>query len=208
MRVEVLMVDRLCRRAGDRARRYSDPMRADPSSPVVLVLASGRGERFIASGGQGSKLQALLAGKPVLQWTLDAVRASGLPFHVEDAGHPGMGDSIAAAVRATRDARGWLVLPGDLPLVRAETLRAVAAALAGRDVVIPTYRGERGHPVGFSARCGEALAALSGPQGAASVVRAMGAVEMDVDDEGVVVDVDTVEALDRAEGLVRQRGAA
>src|SRR3954467_10452643 len=116
------------------------------TGPVVLVLASGKGERFVASGGQGSKLQALLAGKPVLAWTLDAVRGSGLPFHVEDAGHPGMGDSIAAAVRATRDAGGWLVLPGDLPLVKPQTLLTVAAALAHADVVVPVFRGERGHP--------------------------------------------------------------
>ena len=93
--------------------------------PVVLVLASGRGERFRASGGIGHKLQALLRGKTVLQHTLAAVRASGLPWHLEDAGHPGMGDSIAAAVRATADAPGWLVLPGDLPLVQGATLRAV-----------------------------------------------------------------------------------
>jgi len=31
------------------------------NSPIVLVLASGRGERFIASGGAGSKLDAMLA---------------------------------------------------------------------------------------------------------------------------------------------------
>ncbi|MGH6625834.1 MAG: nucleotidyltransferase family protein, partial [Burkholderiaceae bacterium] len=37
------------------------------SSPVVLVLASGRGERFAASGGTVHKLQALLRGQPVLQ---------------------------------------------------------------------------------------------------------------------------------------------
>src|SRR6476620_5937213 len=116
--------------------------------PTVLILASGRGERFKASGGKVHKLQALLAGKPVLQHTLDAVRASGLPWHVEDAGHPGMGDSIAAAVRATRDAGGWLVLPGDLPLVRPDSLRQVAAALGEHEVVVPTFKGERGHPVG------------------------------------------------------------
>ena len=33
------------------------------NSPVVIVLASGRGERFIAAGGTGSKLRALLAGR-------------------------------------------------------------------------------------------------------------------------------------------------
>ncbi|MEO7548204.1 MAG: nucleotidyltransferase family protein, partial [Ramlibacter sp.] len=37
------------------------------ADPVVIVLASGRGERFIASGGSGSKLHALLLGKPVLE---------------------------------------------------------------------------------------------------------------------------------------------
>ena len=142
------------------------------ASPVVLVLASGRGERFIASGGTGSKLHALLAGKPVLQHTLDAVRASGLPWHLEDQGHEGMGDSIAAAVRATKDAGGWLILPGDLPLVRPETLQAVAAALSRHTVVLPHYQGRRGHPVGFAASCRDALLLLKGPEGAAPVARA------------------------------------
>ena len=34
---------------------------ADPATPVpvVLVLASGRGERFLASGGRGAKLWEL-----------------------------------------------------------------------------------------------------------------------------------------------------
>ena len=41
--------------------------------PVVLVLASGRGERFLASGGSTHKLQADLGGRTVLQRTLDAV---------------------------------------------------------------------------------------------------------------------------------------
>ena len=171
--------------------------------PVVLVLASGRGERFVASGGSGPKLQALLGGKPVLERTLDAVRASGLPWHVEDAGHPGMGDSIAAAVRATRDAPGWLVLPGDLPLVQPATLRAVADALAQAEVVVPTFGGQRGHPVGFTAPCGDALAALSGPKGAASVLQARAVTELAVGDDGILVDIDTVQALAQAERRLR-----
>ena len=36
-----------------------------PLPPTVLVLASGRGRRFAASGGAGNKLDALLHGKPV-----------------------------------------------------------------------------------------------------------------------------------------------
>jgi molybdenum cofactor cytidylyltransferase len=173
------------------------------TAPVVLVLASGRGERFIASGGSGSKLRALLGGRAVLEHTLDAVRASGLAWHLEDEGHPGMGDSIAAAVRATPNAGGWLILPGDLPLVRPQTLQAVADTLRGQAVVLPCYRGRRGHPVGFSASCREALLRLRGAEGAAPVVRAQAAanaaLQLEVDDAGIVTDIDTLADLAEAE---------
>lgn len=173
------------------------------SLPTVIVLASGRGERFSASGGSGHKLEAKLALKTVLRHTLDAVQASGLPWHLEDAGHPGMGDSIAAAVRATAQATGWLILPADLPLIQSDTLCAVAAALKGRDVVVPVYRGQRGHPVGFSATCRLALLNLKGNQGAAPVVRSYTAIELIVDDIGCITDIDTVDDLRAAEQLLR-----
>jgi molybdenum cofactor cytidylyltransferase len=176
------------------------------STVTVLVLASGRGERFVASGGRGSKLQALLGGRPVLERTLAAVRASGLAWHVEDAGHAGMGDSIAAAVRATQAAPGWLVLPGDLPLVQPDSLRRVAQALASHEVVLPVYGGQRGHPVGFGAASRDALLALSGAEGAASVVRAAaqrgGTHQLVLDDPGIVTDIDTLKDLEAAERLI------
>lgn len=175
-------------------------------APVVLVLASGRGERFIASGGSGSKLQALLAGKPVLQHTLDAVRASGLPWHLEDAGHAGMGDSIAAAVRATQDAGGWLVLPGDLPLVRPTSLQRVAAALAGQPLVLPVHQGQRGHPVAFDARFAAQLLALAGAEGAAAIVRAHAPYLLELDDPGIVTDIDTLQDLAAVQRRLRLSG--
>ncbi|TSA10154.1 MAG: nucleotidyltransferase family protein [Comamonadaceae bacterium] len=170
--------------------------------PVVIVLASGRGKRFLASGGTGSKLQAMLAGKPVLQHTLAAVQASGLPWHLEDSGQAGMGDSIAAAVRSTPDAAGWLILPGDLPLIQSQTLLAVAAALQEHGVVLPSYSGQRGHPVGFAADCRQALLELSGEQGALGVVRSRAAFELPVADAGCVHDIDTLDDLRRAESLL------
>jgi len=176
--------------------------------PVVLVLASGRGERFVASGGRGSKLQALLAGRTVLDHTLAAVRASGLPFHVEDAGHPGMGDSIAAGVRATADAAGWLVLPGDLPLVTPQSLRAVAAALERASIIVPFHRGTRGHPVAFGAVYGPLLRGLTGAEGAAAIVRSGQPLKLELEDEGIVMDIDTVDDLARAEALLLRRRAS
>ncbi len=172
------------------------------AGPTVLVLASGRGERFLASGGKTHKLQALLGGRSVLQHTVQAVRDSGLPWHLEERPHPGMGDSIAAAVRATADAAGWLVLPGDLPLLRSTTLLSIAAQMASDDVVVPTYEERRGHPVGFGRNCRQELMHLRGEHGAASVVRAHGARLFAVEDIGVVTDIDTVEDLRRAEALL------
>ncbi len=156
----------------------------------------------MASGGTTHKLQAWLGDKTVLQHTLDAVRASGLPWHLEDAGHPGMGDSISAAVRATSQASGWLIVLGDLPLIRASTLRSLALALTSQDVVIPTYQGQRGHPVGFSARCRESLLSLTGDRGAASVVKMFGGVEVPLDDIGIVSDIDTIADLKRVKRLI------
>jgi molybdenum cofactor cytidylyltransferase len=184
--------------------------------PTVLILASGRGERYLASGGTTHKLQAFLkgnsAGKTVLQHTLDAVKASGLPWHVEDAGHPGMGDSIAAAVRNTPDAAGWLILPADLPLIQPSTLLQVAEALQSNDVVMPCYapenstaEPERGHPVGFGAVCKQDLLNLSGNKGAAGVIIAYPAIKLIVNDVGIITDIDTVDDLARAEALLKLR---
>jgi molybdenum cofactor cytidylyltransferase len=174
--------------------------------PTVIVLASGRGERFIASGGQVHKLQALLGGKKIIDWTLDAVRASGLPFHIEDAGHPGMGDSISAAVRATPDANGWLILPADLPLIQPATLLAVAQGLQQAAACYPSHAGQRGHPIGFSAQLGLELAKLQGNHGAVQVFTAQAAMKIIVDDVGCVTDIDTLQDLERAQKLLTAVG--
>lgn len=173
--------------------------------PTVLVLASGRGERFKASGGSTHKLQAILGGQTVLERTLAAVQASGLPWHLEQQGLPGMGDSIAAAVAATPHANGWLVLPADLPLVRSDTLLAVAQALASHSVVVPVFDGMRGHPVGFDASCRAELLNLKGNRGGALVVSVRTAIELIVNDAGITFDIDTVQDLEQAENWLLSR---
>ena len=174
------------------------------SLPLILVLASGRGERFLASGGTSNKLQADLGGKSVLQRTLDAVRDSGLQWHLEVGEHPGMGDSIAAAVHATPNAPGWMVLQADLPMIRPQTLASIARANMGQhDVLVPEFKGQHGHPVRFTSYCGEALAALQGIRGAASVVVARSSKKMPVNDAGIVMDIDTLDDLRHARELLR-----
>jgi molybdenum cofactor cytidylyltransferase len=143
------------------------------------------------------------------------VRESGLHCHVvrpdmlpEGGTQSGMGDSIAAGVAATAGAPGWLILPADLPLIRATTLRQIAF-MTGHAVVVPVFRGQRGHPVRFAADCGPELTNLKGNQGAAQLIRARAAIDsvafVDVEDEGCVTDVDTLDDLRRAEALLAQR---
>ena len=183
--------------------------------PTVVVLASGRGERFLAAGGTSHKLDAMLDGASVLSRTLNAVRASGLPWHLERAVHAGMGDSLAAAVQATvPKASGWLILPGDMPLIEPQSLREVATALQSMNAsaeaaVVPTVGGEQGHPVAFTAACGKSLMALSGDVGARGLLQALrsqGQVrQIALEDEGAILDVDTPEDLCRAEQIWRAR---
>jgi molybdenum cofactor cytidylyltransferase len=180
-------------------------------TPTVIVLAAGKGERFKASGGIHDKLETLLCGQRVRDHVLAAVRASGLPYHVVERAHtahlanPGMGDSIASGVAATPQAQGWLILPADLPLIQASSLLAVAKALQQHPVVVPCYQGQKGHPVGFQAACGPALMHLRGDQGARAVVAANAFVQLALDDEGVVLDVDTVELQDLAKSRITKR---
>ena len=105
----------------------------------------------------------------------------------------GMGASLAAGVRATPDANSWLVALGDMPWIAASTYEAVTRALDADDasIVAPAHRGVRGHPVGFAAHHFDALAALDGDTGARALFASAPVRLLDVDDPGIVRDVDT-----------------
>jgi len=121
----------------------------------------------------------------------------------------GMGHSLAAGVQAEPNADGWVVALGDMPRVRPDTIRAVAeklateASITGASIVVATYRGERGHPVGFGARFREELLSLSGDTGARALLKqhADQVAHLDLDDPGVLQDVDTSSDLARLTGV-------
>jgi molybdenum cofactor cytidylyltransferase len=185
------------------------------SRPTVVVPAAGRGSRF---KGPAHKLEQHLGEGSVLGSTLRHAVASHLPVVVVttaalaplaaqvvaardvvvvDAFAPdyGLGSSIAAGVAARADAPGWLVLPGDMPLVQPATLLAVAAALEHHAVAYAQYHGRQGHPVGFAAELYSDLIRLAGDEGARRIVARYPAVGVDVEDAGVLLDVDTADDL-------------
>lgn len=96
----------------------------------------------------------------------------------------------------------------DHPLVRVETVRCLIEAwrTSKADVVRPAFGGRHGHPVVFARRMFPLLLATDPETGARAVVRApdVSRVDVEVDDPGVFVDVDTPDDFARlSEGPVR-----
>ncbi|WP_025602504.1 nucleotidyltransferase family protein [Burkholderia sp. WSM2230] len=183
-----------------------------------LLLAAGVGSRFDPHGVQNKLLARLPDGTPVAEEAahrlllavpnvLAVVRpgAEALARLLNDAGcdvafapaaERGMGASLAAGIRASRDAEGWIVALADMPRIQTSTIEAVARALdGGACLVAPFYAGQRGHPVGFGGEHREALLSLDGDSGARSLLASERVMRIDVDDAGILRDVDTPEDL-------------
>jgi len=180
-------------------------------SIVGILLAAGEGRRF----GAGKLVHRLDDGTPMalasarrLTAALDDVIAvvadsrsevaellddAGLCIVVNPLAGEGMGTSIACGVAARPGAEAWIIALGDMPYVPQSAIRAVVDRLSGgADIAAPHYRGQRGHPVGFSRRHATALMRLRGDEGARAVLnRHRQSLELiEVHDPGVVLDID------------------
>ena len=105
----------------------------------------------------------------------------------------GMGHSLAAGVAAASAADAWLIALADMPSIRISTITGLCAQLqAGSLLVAPFHAGQRGHPVGFAAGFGAELLSLSGDAGARNLLarHASALSRLDVDDPGILIDVD------------------
>ncbi len=186
------------------------------NEPAVVVLAAGAGSRY---HGTRHKLSEQLGGDSVLVRTLRNAIASemsvvlviseALIAEAKGLVAPadmvvvdprsqtswGMGDSIAAGVSIRASATGWLVLPADMPLVRPGSLRAVAAALDQQPIAFAQHRGRRGHPVGFAAELFSELVMLKGDEGARRLLARYPTAAVELDDAGVLFDIDTIDDL-------------
>lgn len=184
----------------------------------MIVLAAGLGSRFMAPE---HKLSQTFGGRTVLGMTLDHALDSGLPVAVvtrralapltnsragrfepvllpdDGASQPGfgIGHSIAAGVAACGSAPGWVILPADMPLVQPHTIRRVAQALDAAPAAYAQHRGRRGHPVAFAAELYSELARLSGDEGARRLLARYPSQAVEIDDPGVLIDIDTEQDL-------------
>lgn len=137
-------------------------------------------------------------------WGVDDLK---LPEHVHtlrnENAQQGMGTSIAlAAANVASDTTRLLLALGDMPLVKPETLKLLVRESAHTDANIwaPTYQGKRGNPVVFAECWFEELSKLNGDQGGAKLLghEAAKVVYIEVDDPGILSDIDTPADLSKA----------
>lgn len=111
----------------------------------------------------------------------------------------GMGTSLACGARALPPCASIVVALADMPWVESTTvLQLCQALISDANIVVPYYRGVRGHPVAFGARWRRELEALSGDEGARAVLRrhAQHVIRLACADAGVLRDIDTRTDLD------------
>jgi len=184
---------------------------------VGILLAAGESRRF----GARKLLHPLADGTPMLLQSASTMTAAltrtvvvvapedsallalavraGADLCVCERSRDGMGESLACGVRASAQARGWIVALADMPFIQSATIRAIARALeAGAPIAAPTHEDRRGHPVGFAREYYAQLAALGGDEGARRIIECDRArlVLVPVNDPGIHRDIDTLADLD------------
>ena len=200
---------------------------AAPRLPSVaaLVLAAGQSRRM----GSINKLLAKIDGQSMVARVADAVLASKAQSAVVVLGYEaaevraalgerdivtienadyagGLSTSLRRGLAALPDdVDGVLVCLGDMPRVTAGHIDKLIAAfnpLEGRAICVPTYQGKRGNPVLWARRFFAEMADVAGDVGARHLIGEhddlVGEVEMGA--EGVLIDIDTPEALAEAGG--------
>ena len=187
---------------------------------AALLLAAGQSRRM----GGPNKLLAELEGLPmvarvaqrllssharpivaVLGNQADFVDAALGKLPVERVRNPAFAGGLSTSLKRglaalPADIDGAMVCLGDMPLVTGRDLDRLIAAfnpLEGRAIIVPTRRGKRGNPVLWARRFFPEMTELAGDVGAKHLIGDYAELvcEVEMDSDGVLVDVDTPDAL-------------
>jgi bifunctional UDP-N-acetylglucosamine pyrophosphorylase/glucosamine-1-phosphate N-acetyltransferase len=172
---------------------------------TVLVLAAGQGTRMRSAG---PKVLHPICGRPLLGWVLDQARALDPERILVVVGHgadlvrawvaadepdpriafveqreqKGTGHAVATCLEALGAGGGGavLVLYGDMPLLEAETLRAIAREAATADAVVSTAIADEPRGFGRIKRVDGAFAGIVEERDASAEERAIREVNVGV----------------------------
>lgn len=124
------------------------------------ILPAALDEVIVVLGREAEAVGAALAGLPI-RTVVNPDFAGGLSTSLRT-GLAALGPAVEAAVVAL----------GDQPLPHSEVVARLVAVYreSGKPIVVPAYRGERGHPVLFAAPVFAELLAVTGDLGGREVI--------------------------------------
>lgn len=189
----------------------------DATSPVIVLLAAGEGSRF-----GGAKQLADVDGEPMVRRVARMLLETGVPVLVVTGAYAddveavlddlplsvvrcddwqlGMGNSLAAGVRELMGmvphASAALVALADQPLLDATAFQTLLERhrQAPDGVFATEHDGVQGPPALFPRDCFDALATLSGPKGARTLLQREAA-RLELIPANGIADVDTPDDL-------------
>lgn len=126
---------------------------------------------------------------------IPVIEAAGARAAVNEKYQEGMFSSVIAGISTMEHGpQGFIVMPADVPLVRAATIRSLVSRFREGKyrVLVPSFRGRKGHPPLISA---ELVAAITGYEGGNGLKGALAdldseTVKVEVPDRNILFDVD------------------
>ncbi len=121
----------------------------------------------------------------------------------------GLSTSVKAGLNAVRpDSDAAIFGLADKPFVTVGTINLLIESYraSGRGIVIPVYRRRRGNPILFSREFFSELGGLSGDVGGKALTKKHKerVLEVDVEDEGILIDINTEKDYEKAKALFNQ----
>jgi molybdenum cofactor cytidylyltransferase len=165
-------------------------------------------ERTIANvrGAEVNEIVLVLgASAEIIRRQLPLFLLQGLKVVVNQAYGEGMSSSLRAGISALdQGIAATLIVLGDQPFIRSETMDKVVGAYR-RDqaqIVIPLFQGSRGNPVLLDRSVFSEVMALEGDVGCRAIFgnHLEGITKVEVEDEGVLLDIDDPDDYDRLRG--------
>jgi molybdenum cofactor cytidylyltransferase len=188
---------------------------------AALVLAAGQSRRM----GGPNKLLVEIDGKAMVAHVVDMLKTAKVFLITVVTGHQadqvrsalagrditfvhnarygeGLSTTLGAGIAALPpEADGAIICLGDMPKLTAAAVDRLIAAydpVENRSIIVPTSGGKRGNPVLWGKRYFAEMRAVSGDVGARHLIgeHQDQVAEVEIGDRGVLVDIDTKEALD------------
>lgn len=137
---------------------------------------------------------------------LPAVLLDGIEVVVNPEFEQGMAGSLREGLGAVSpQADAALIVLADQPFARSGTMDKIVERYrdSSAEIVIPFYKGQRGNPVLLDRSVFPEVMALKGDMGCRAIFgsHTEGIVEVDVDDAGVLLDIDSREDYERLRSL-------